>query len=75
MEKFRLKGIDYPGLVDIYKRGQVRLGDISDELAEKLWREGCPYLEPTPEGRTVLYPGEQPIKVKSLKKPSRSSVR
>lgn len=68
MLKFRLKGITYPGRVDIYRRGIIVLGDISDELAEVLWKEGCPYLEPTPEGRIVLYPGEEPIRVKSIKK-------
>ena len=67
MKKFRLKGIAYPGRVDIYKRGIVVLGDISDELAEILFKEGCPFLEPTPEGRTVLFPGEEPIKVKPIK--------
>ncbi|KKU87400.1 MAG: hypothetical protein UY18_C0036G0003 [Microgenomates group bacterium GW2011_GWF2_47_9] len=68
MEKFRLKGILYPGRVDIHKRGIVVLGNISDDLAEQLWKEGCPYLEPTPAGRTVLYPGEKPIEVKPIKK-------
>lgn len=46
MEKFKLKGIAHPGKVDIYKRGTVVLADISDELAQELFNEGCPYLEP-----------------------------
>lgn len=48
MERFRLKGIISPGRVNLPKVGTVELASLSDEQAEKLWREGCPYLEPLP---------------------------
>ena len=48
MERFRLKGIVPPGRVNLPKVGTVELAFLSDEQAEKLWHEGCPYLEPAP---------------------------
>jgi len=48
MKRFRLKGIVPPGRVNLPKVGTVELASLSDEQAEKLWREGCPYLEPAP---------------------------
>jgi hypothetical protein len=66
VNKFRLKGIQSPGRVDIYKRGIVILENLSDTEAQKIYEEGCPYLEPVP-GST----GEKPIAVKKIsKKPS-----
>jgi hypothetical protein len=49
MERFRLKGIVSPGRVNLHGVGTVELASLSDEQAEKLWREGCPYLEPAAE--------------------------
>ena len=46
MDKYRLKGIRPPGRVNLPKLGTIRLSDISDELAEELYSNGCPYLEP-----------------------------
>ncbi len=45
MERFRLKGIVYPGRVNLPGVGTVELALLPDEQAEKLWQEGCPYLE------------------------------
>ena len=50
MERFRLKGIVPPGRVNLPKVGTVELASLSDEQAEKLWKAGCPYLEPVPAG-------------------------
>jgi len=68
MQRFRLKNIQHPGRVHLYKRGEVNLADIDDNLAEELFKEGCPFIEPTPEGREKLFPGEKPIKVKPIKR-------
>jgi hypothetical protein len=45
MEKFRLKGIVYPGRVNLPGVGTVELALLPDEQVKKLWQEGCPYLE------------------------------
>jgi hypothetical protein len=71
MKLFRLTGIQYPGRVNLYKRGTVELADISDELAMVLYKEGIPYLEPTPEGRKILFPDEKTIEVKTFKEPDK----
>jgi len=49
MERFRLKGIVHPGRVNLHRVGTVELAFLTDAEAEKLWREGCEYLEPVPE--------------------------
>lgn len=61
MKNFQLKGICAPGRVNLPGHGTINLVDISDELAEKLYKEGLPYLEPIPKYRPKLFPGEQPI--------------
>jgi hypothetical protein len=47
MKLFRIVGVEHPGRVVIHKRGEITLADINDDLAEILWRDGLPYLEPT----------------------------
>jgi len=49
MKKFRLKGIKAPGIVNLFGHGRVNLSEISDEKAEQLVKEGCPYLEKIPD--------------------------
>lgn len=66
MQKFRLKGIAHPGRVNLFRIGTVELANISDELALQIWESGCPYLEPLPEYRAELFPGETPITVKPI---------
>lgn len=66
MKYFKLKGIQPPGRVDLKGHGEVALANISDELAEKLWKEGLPYLELTDAGRKKFYPDEKPIQVKKV---------
>jgi len=66
MQNFRLKGLAHPGRVDLYKIGTVELANISDKLAEEIYKSGCPYLEPTPEYRLILFPEEVPITVQKI---------
>ena len=66
MQKFRLKGIAHPGRVNLFRIGTVELANISDELAEQIWRDGCPFLEPEPQYRQILFPDEIPITVKNI---------
>lgn len=66
MQNFRLKGLAHPGRVNLYQIGTVELANISDKLAEEIYKSGCPYLEPTPEYRKILFPEEIPITVKDI---------
>lgn len=66
MQKFRLKGIAHPGRVNLFRIGTVELANIADELAEQIWRDGCPFLEPEPEYRKELFPDEIPIEVNTI---------
>jgi len=66
MQNFRLKGIAYPGRVNLFRIGTVELANISDKLAEEIYKSGCPFLEPTPEYRKILFPEEIPITVKDI---------
>ena len=61
MEKFKLKGIKPPGTIDLPERGTFDLEKIDDKLAEILYKEGLPFLEPTPEYRQMLYPDQKMI--------------
>ena len=67
MKLFNIIGIEHPGRVGIYKRGEVVLADIDDVTAEQLWREGLPYLEPNTEGRKKFFPGEKPIRTETIR--------
>lgn len=66
MKLFKLKGLQSPGRVNLLKIGTVELENISDAMAEQLYKDGCRYLEPTPEGRKHLFPNEKPILVEKL---------
>ena len=66
MNNFRLKGIVFPGRVHHQKYGLINLSDLSDTLAEEIWKDGCPYLEPTPEGRKEMFPDEKEISIEPL---------
>jgi hypothetical protein len=66
MKLFRLTGIKSPGRVDIYMVGQIDLEIISDEMAEKLWLNGCKFLTPTDEGRKKFFPDQVEIKVEPI---------
>ncbi len=66
MQNFRLKGIAHPGRVNLFRIGTIELANISDKLAEEIYKSGCPYLEPTPEYRLILFPEETPIEVNPI---------
>lgn len=66
MVNFKLVGLLSPGRVNLLDFGTVELENISDELAEKIYNSGCPYLQPTPEYFHKLYPNIQPIEIKKL---------
>jgi hypothetical protein len=62
MKKFELIGMKPPGKVNLPGYGTIDLETIDDTLAEKLWRDGLPYVKPTPEYRKVLFPEQKIIK-------------
>jgi hypothetical protein len=74
---FFLNGIKAPGRVNAKDLGEVNLEDLTDDQAMKLYKEGCPYLVPSPEGFNKLYPGSAPIAVSKLgnQKPARRKPR
>jgi len=69
MELFELKGIKSPGKVDLYKHGQVELETITDEFAEQLWKDGCPFLGLTEKGMQKFFPERTSIDVTPIKIP------
>lgn len=70
-KKFQLKGIASPGRMDIMGLGIVNIETLPEDLQEKLWKEGNPFLEPTPEYRKILYPNETEIGTPELKLPKK----
>jgi len=66
MKKFRLKGLVHPGRVNVLRFGTVELANVSDEIAEQIWKQGCPFLEPVPEFRAEFFPNQIPIEVKPI---------
>ena len=61
MKKFELVGLSSPGLVNLPGYGTISLEKLDDVTAEKLWRDGLPYLKPTPEYRKILFPDQKII--------------
>lgn len=66
MQLFKVIGLKPPYRVEIFEIGTVELDTITDELAEQLWRDGCPFLTPNDEGRAKFFPGQKPITVEKL---------
>lgn len=71
MTKYRIKGIAHPGRVNLPRLGTIALADISDELAEELYKSGCPFLEPVPDhtGLPQIEVKPTPTKRKTKNKP------
>jgi len=67
---FYLNGIKPPGRVNLRGLGEVNLEDLSDEQALKVYKDGCPFLVPSPEGYKLLYPDAKPIEVSEIPKPA-----
>lgn len=73
MEKFELVGLKSPGTISLPVHGIIHLEKIDDSLAEKLWKEGLPFLKPKPEHIEAAYFPDKiltpvPIKPKQSKK-------
>jgi hypothetical protein len=56
MQKFRLKGLRSPGQVNIYnpetqRSENIQLESIDDDRAQKLFDQGCPFIELVPEAK------------------------
>ena len=61
MKNFELVGIKSPGTVNLPNLGTIDLEKIDDKKAEQLWRQGLPFLKPTPAYRKKLFPDEKPL--------------
>ena len=60
---FKVVGIQPPGRVDLLKRGEVRLHELSDEQLYEIYKEGnCPFVKMTAEGFKKYYPSKKTIK-------------
>jgi len=49
MLKYKLKNIKHPGTVDLHLVGRVNLADLPEDKLDELYKNGCPFLELTPE--------------------------
>lgn len=58
MKKFELIGINPPGKINLPVYGTIELEKIDDTLAEKLFREGLPFLKPKTDHLKEMYPGK-----------------
>jgi len=45
MKKFKIVGIELPGTIYNPLVGKVNLADVDDNTAQKLFDNGCPFLE------------------------------
>lgn len=73
MNKFELCGIKSPGTINLPNLGTIDLDKIDDDLAEKLWRDGLPYLKPKSVFLKEVYPDKHiaPQTLKRTKKTAR----
>lgn len=62
MESFIIRGIAPPGRVHFRKHGLVELFSISESFAEKLWKDRCPYVQLSDQGRQK-YLNQTPIEL------------
>jgi hypothetical protein len=67
MKNFILTGLKPPGRINLPHQGTIELEKIDDTLAEKLWRDGLPFIKPKPEYLKKLYPGESTPEPRTLK--------
>jgi hypothetical protein len=72
---FYLSGIKSPGRVNIKNKGDINLEDLTDQEAIELYKTGCPFLVPSPEGFKKLYPDKKPISVNNLQPVKKRSNR
>ncbi len=60
MKNFKLHRIKHPGRINLPKLGTINLSSISDELAQKLYDNGLPFLKPIERINTPLSPEDDP---------------
>jgi len=66
MTYFTVRGIVPPGRIHHPVYGQVELFNISDDLAEKLWKEKCRFIQLSDEGR-IKFLNQKPIQLHEIK--------
>ncbi len=69
MKKFELIGIKPPGRVNLPGMGTIDLCKIDDTLAEKLYRQGLPFIRPTAMARRHMHPKEKPMDTGPMAEP------
>jgi len=62
MKFFVIRGIVPPGRVHLHKYGLVELYSINDEFAEVLWKQKCPFIHLSDEGR-IKFMNQKPIQL------------
>ena len=65
-EKYRIVGISEPGLINVMVDGHcrdVKLFEADNKILDKLYKDGCPYVQLTPDGVLANNPGSPAIKV------------
>lgn len=60
MKKFELTGITSPGRINLPAYGTIDLEKIDDSLAEKLFRDGVPFIRPKLAAFKELNPDVNP---------------
>lgn len=63
---FEIIGISSPGRVNIKLDGRfqtINLESLPDDKLQQLYENGCHFIQPTTEGRKIIFPDEKPIEV------------
>jgi hypothetical protein len=66
---FERYGLNAPGRVNILLDGRfqtVAIDDLTDDKLQQLYENKCPYVQPTEEGRKILFPDEKKIEITSF---------
>lgn len=70
---FERKNITAPGTINAFLDGRFQefnIDDLTDDQKKQLYNAGCEYVQPTIEGRKVLFPDEKNIGVAPLNIPA-----
>lgn len=65
-KKYEVIGLEHPGRVNLPELGTVNLADLPENIKERLYLEGNPYLQPVPENFCV---DNEPISISKTKTP------
>lgn len=66
---FERVGINAPGRINVLLDGHfqtVALDNLPDDKLQQLYENKCSYVQPTAEGRKVLFPDEKQIEITPL---------